>query len=46
MRIYTDPTAPLTREAADRIGGLLWPAESELRITRGGFLSDLREFDS
>jgi site-specific recombinase XerD len=24
-RIYTDPTAPLTREAADRIGGLLWP---------------------
>lgn len=25
MRIYTDPTAPLTREAADSIGGLLWP---------------------
>jgi hypothetical protein len=27
-RIYTDPTDPLTREAADRIGGLLWPDES------------------
>jgi integrase len=27
-RIYTDPTDPLTREAADRIGELLWPAEA------------------
>lgn len=26
-RIYTDPTDLLTREAADRIGGLLWPDE-------------------
>ncbi len=26
-RIYTDPTDPLTREAADRIGGLLWPED-------------------
>lgn len=26
-RIYTDPTDPLTRDAADRIGGLLWPDE-------------------
>jgi site-specific recombinase XerD len=26
-RIYTDPTDPLTREAANRIGGLLWPDE-------------------
>jgi site-specific recombinase XerD len=24
-RIYTDPTDPLTREAADRIGRALWP---------------------
>jgi hypothetical protein len=24
-RIYTDPTDALTREAADRIGSLLWP---------------------
>jgi integrase-like protein len=24
-RMYTDPTDPLTREAADSIGGLLWP---------------------
>jgi site-specific recombinase XerD len=24
-RIYTDPTDPLTREAADRIGRTLWP---------------------
>ena len=28
-RIYTDPTDPLTREAADTIGGLLWPDESQ-----------------
>jgi site-specific recombinase XerD len=28
-RIYTDPTDPLTREAADRIGGLLWPETDE-----------------
>jgi integrase len=27
-RIYTDPTDPLTREATDRIGELLWPAEA------------------
>jgi integrase len=26
-RIYTDPTDPLTREAAELIGGLLWPEE-------------------
>lgn len=26
-RIYTDPTDLLTREAADTIGGLLWPDE-------------------
>jgi integrase len=26
-RIYTDSTDPLTREAADRIGGLLWPED-------------------
>jgi hypothetical protein len=26
-RIYTDPTDPLTREAVDRIGGLLWPED-------------------
>ena len=32
-RIYTDPTAPLTREAADRIGGLLWP---EVGYEQGG----------
>ena len=39
-RIYTDPTDPLTREAADRIGRALWP-DAELqpalqpdRITR------------
>jgi integrase len=24
-RIYIDPTDPLTREAVDTIGGLLWP---------------------
>jgi hypothetical protein len=24
-RIYTDPTDPLTREAVDRIGRMLWP---------------------
>jgi len=24
-RIYTDPTDALTREAADKMGGLLWP---------------------
>jgi integrase len=28
-RIYTDPTDPLTREAADRIGELLWPGEGD-----------------
>jgi hypothetical protein len=27
-RIYTDPTNLLTREAADRIGDLLWPEEA------------------
>jgi hypothetical protein len=26
-RIYTDPTDPLTRDAADRIGRALWPDE-------------------
>jgi hypothetical protein len=26
-RIYTDPTDPLTRDAADRICGALWPEE-------------------
>jgi len=29
-RIYTDPTDPLTREAADRIGRALWP-DAELQ---------------
>jgi site-specific recombinase XerD len=24
-RIYTDPTDPLTREAVDRLGSMLWP---------------------
>jgi hypothetical protein len=33
-RIYTDPTDPLTREAADRIGGLLWP-EGEHSLESG-----------
>jgi integrase len=28
-RIYTDPTDPLTRAAADSIGGLLWPDEAD-----------------
>jgi integrase len=28
-RIYTDPTDPLTREAADTIGALLWPDLSQ-----------------
>ena len=26
-RIYTDPTDPLTRDAADRMGRALWPEE-------------------
>ena len=26
-RIYTDPTDPLTRDAANRMGRALWPAE-------------------
>jgi hypothetical protein len=26
-RIYTDPTDPLTRDAADRMGRALWPDE-------------------
>ena len=29
-RMYTDPTDPLTREAADRIGRALWP-DAELQ---------------
>jgi integrase len=33
-RIYTDPTDPLTREAANRIGGLLWPDEPRPRPRR------------
>src|SRR5215469_4687384 len=28
-RIYTDPTAPLTREAADLMGRALWPETEE-----------------
>jgi hypothetical protein len=32
-RIYTDPTDPLTREAVDRIGRVLWP-ETEPTATR------------
>jgi Phage integrase family len=28
-RIYTDPTDPLTREAVDRIGRILWPDETD-----------------
>jgi hypothetical protein len=28
-RIYTDPTDPLTREAVDRIGRMLWPDRAE-----------------
>jgi site-specific recombinase XerD len=31
-RIYTDPTDPLTREAADRIGGLLLPDYAVLAL--------------
>jgi hypothetical protein len=27
LRIYTDPTDPLTRDAADRMGRALWPEE-------------------
>ena len=26
-RIYTDPTDPLTRDAADRMGRALWPED-------------------
>ena len=29
-RIYTDPTDPLTRDAADRMGRALWPEEQSL----------------
>jgi hypothetical protein len=28
-RIYIGPTDPLTREAADRIGELLWPTDAD-----------------
>jgi len=28
-RIYTDPTDPLTREAVDAMGDLLWPDDDE-----------------
>ncbi len=30
-RIYTDPTDPLTREAAGLIGKALWPDEGKLQ---------------
>jgi integrase len=30
-RIYTDPTDPLTREAANRIGDLLWPTTDKTK---------------
>lgn len=35
-RIYTDPTDPLTRQAADNIGGLLWPDDADLRPPEAG----------